>query len=52
VVDNSVKLAQDLNINQTPVLMVNGRMIPMGGVPYETIKQIVQFQAKIDGAVQ
>ncbi len=52
VVDNSVKLAQDLNINQTPVLMVNGRMIPMGGVPYETIKQIVQFQAKIDGVVQ
>jgi protein-disulfide isomerase len=52
VVDNSVKLAQDLNINQTPVLMVNGRMIPMGGVPYETIKQIVQFQAKLDGAVQ
>jgi protein-disulfide isomerase len=52
VVDNSVKLAQDLNINQTPVLMVNGRMIPLGGVPYETIKQIVQYQAKLDGVTQ
>jgi protein-disulfide isomerase len=48
-VDNSVKLAEDLNINQTPVLMVNGRMVPLGGVPYETLKQIVEYQAKLDG---
>jgi len=47
-VDASVKLAQDLNINQTPTLLINGRQIP-ANAPYDTIKQIVQFQAKLDG---
>ena len=42
-VEASVKLAQSLNINQTPTLMVNGRQVPIGGVPYETIKQIVEL---------
>jgi protein-disulfide isomerase len=44
----SVKLAQDLNINQTPTLVINGRQIP-ANAPYDTIKQIIQFQAKLDG---
>jgi protein-disulfide isomerase len=48
----SVKLAQDLNINQTPTLLINGRPFPMGGVPYETIKQVVQYQAKLDGVTK
>ena len=48
----SVKLAQDLNINQTPTLMINGRQVPIGGVPYETLKQLVEYQSKIDGIVQ
>ena len=51
-VDASVKLAKELNINQTPTLMVNGRQVPIGGVPYETLKQIVVYQAKLDGVVQ
>lgn len=51
-VESSVKLAQDLNINQTPTLMVNGRLVPIGGVPYETIKKIVEYQAKLDGVSQ
>jgi protein-disulfide isomerase len=51
-VDGSVKLAQELNINQTPILMVNGRQVPVGGVPYETLKQIVEYQAKMDGITQ
>jgi protein-disulfide isomerase len=51
-VKTSVKLAEDLNITQTPVLMVNGRQIPIGGVPYDTLKQIVQYQAKLDGVAQ
>lgn len=51
-VESSVKLAQELNINQTPILMVNGRAVPVGGVPYETLKQIVQYQAKLDGITQ
>jgi protein-disulfide isomerase len=44
----SKKLAEDLNINQTPMLAVNGRMIP-ATIPYDTIKQIIQYQAKLDG---
>ena len=51
-VEASVKLAQDLNINQTPTLMVNGRQVPIGGLPYETIKQIVEYQMKADGLSQ
>ncbi len=51
-VESSVKLGQSLNIGQTPTLMVNGRLIPMGGVPYDTLKQIIQYQAKMDGVAQ
>jgi protein-disulfide isomerase len=48
-VEASVKLAKDLNINQTPTLMVNGRTVPIAGTPYETIKQIVEYQSTLDG---
>jgi protein-disulfide isomerase len=47
-VDASVKLAQTLNVNETPTLFVNGRGIPMGAAPYETLQKIVAFQAKED----
>jgi len=47
-VDSSRKLAQDLNITQTPTLLVNGRQIP-ANAPYDVIKQIIQYQAKLDG---
>ncbi len=48
-VDASVKLAKDLNINETPTLMVNGRQMPIGGLPYDTLKKIITYQAKLDG---
>jgi protein-disulfide isomerase len=48
--DASIKLAKDLNVNQTPTLYVNGRGLPLGAVPYETLKQIVTFQAGQDAA--
>ncbi|HWE84818.1 MAG TPA: thioredoxin domain-containing protein [Terracidiphilus sp.] len=51
-VDISVKLAQDLNINQTPMLMVNGRQVPVGGIAYDTLKKIVEYQEKLDGIQQ
>jgi protein-disulfide isomerase len=50
-VEAQVKLARDLNINQTPMLMVNGRQIP-ANAPYETIKKIIEFQAKLDGVTR
>ena len=48
-VQASVKLAQSLNVVETPTLFVNGRLIPMGGLPYDTLKKIVQFQISQDG---
>jgi len=51
-VQSSVKLAQDLNINQTPTLLINGRPLPLGGVPYETVKQIIDYQIKLDAAAK
>jgi protein-disulfide isomerase len=45
-----IKLGVDLDIQQTPTLMVNGRPLPIGGdLPYETLKQIIQYQATTDG---
>jgi protein-disulfide isomerase len=51
-VQASVKLAEELNVEQTPTLMVNGRQVPIGGLPYDTLKQIVEYQAKLDGVTQ
>jgi len=51
-VEAGVTLAKDLDINQTPLLVVNGRQVPVGGVPYETLKQIVEYQIKLDGLRQ
>src|SRR5215470_7930118 len=47
-VDASVKLAQTLNVNETPTLFINGRPVPMGAAPYETLQKIVAFQSKED----
>jgi protein-disulfide isomerase len=47
-VDASTKLAADLSIGQVPTLVVNGREVP-ANAPYETLKKIVAYQAKIDG---
>jgi protein-disulfide isomerase len=48
-VEKSVKLAEDLNINSTPMLLVNGRQVPIAGVPYDTLKKIIEWQEKLDG---
>jgi protein-disulfide isomerase len=50
-VDASRKLAQDLKVNQTPTLMVNGRPIPLS-MPYDTLKKVIEYQAKMDGVTQ
>jgi len=47
-VEASVKLAKDINVNQTPTLLVNGRQVP-ANAPYETLKQIIEYQEKLDG---
>jgi protein-disulfide isomerase len=42
----SVKLGEDLNVNETPTLFVNGRQVPVAGIPYATLKQIVSYMAQ------
>lgn len=48
-VEAGVKLAQDLNVNQTPSLAINGRIIPAGGVSYDTLKEMIAFHIANDG---
>jgi protein-disulfide isomerase len=48
-VNASIKLAVDVGVEQTPMLSVNGHMLPLTQVPYETLKTIVSYQAVLDG---
>lgn len=47
----SVQLAQQIGVDQTPTLAVNGRLVPVSpaAISYETLKGIVQFEAAQDG---
>ena len=45
----SLALAGDLSVNQTPMLAVNGQLLPMTGIPYDTLKRIIAFRAGQDG---
>ncbi|WP_255551199.1 DsbA family protein [Granulicella sp. dw_53] len=49
-VDASIKLAQDVGVDQTPSIAVNGHVLPLTQIPYETLKTIITYQAAIDGA--
>ena len=44
----SMQLAKDLDISSVPTLSINGRQVP-ANAPYDTLKQIVEYQAKGDG---
>ena len=48
-VNASIKLAQDVGVEQTPMLAVNGHLLPLSGIPYETLKNIISYQAMLDG---
>ena len=48
-VNASIKLATDAGVDQTPMLAVNGHMLPLTGIPYETLKNIISYQASLDG---
>jgi protein-disulfide isomerase len=48
-VNASIKLAQDVGVDQTPMLAVNGHLLPLTGIPYETLKSIISYQASLDG---
>jgi protein-disulfide isomerase len=50
-VNNSIKLAEEIGVNETPMLAVNGHLLPIGNtqLSYETLKKIVTYQAQMDG---
>jgi protein-disulfide isomerase len=48
-VNASVKLGEAVGVDQTPTLSVNGHMLPLTQIPYETLKKIVAYQATLDG---
>jgi protein-disulfide isomerase len=50
-VEASMQLGKDVGVDQTPMLFVNGRGLPLGAIPYETLKKLIAFQAGQDGIV-
>ena len=48
-IDANEKLAEDIGAGQLPLLAVNGRLLAISVMPYETLKQMVAYQAKRDG---
>ncbi|WP_263354442.1 DsbA family protein [Acidicapsa acidisoli] len=51
-IDAGVKLAQDLNVNQTPFMFVNGRPTPLAGLDYNMLKQMIAYHVANDGAAK
>jgi protein-disulfide isomerase len=47
-VEASRTMAEEIGVNEVPTLVINGREIP-ANIPYDTLKQIIEYQAKLDG---
>jgi protein-disulfide isomerase len=45
-VQSQIDLAEKIGVDQTPMIAINGQLIPMGGMPYETLKQIIAWDMK------
>lgn len=50
-VESSVNLSKDLDISSVPTLVINGREVP-ANTPYDALKQIIEFQARMDNIAQ
>jgi protein-disulfide isomerase len=48
-VDASRALGEKVGVNQTPTIFVNGRGLPLTGIPYDMLQKIIEFQAQLDG---
>jgi protein-disulfide isomerase len=48
-VDASIALGDKVGVSQTPTLFVNGRALPINGIPYGMLQKIIEFQAQLDG---
>ncbi len=45
-IQGSTALANSLDVTSTPTLFINGRKITPGGLPYEVLKNLVEFAAR------
>lgn len=45
-VQAQIAFAEKSGVDQTPMIAVNGHLMPLGGVPYETLKQIIAWDRK------
>jgi len=45
-IEHSMELGKSLDVNSTPTIFINGRMLSAGGLPYEVLKKLVDFAAK------
>lgn len=50
-VEASERLGEELNVDETPTLFIDGRAVPMG-IPYDQLKKIVEYQFSLDGGTQ
>jgi protein-disulfide isomerase len=44
--DAEIALAEKIGVDQTPMIAINGHLMPLGGVPYETLKQVIDWDLK------
>ncbi len=45
-VNAQIQLAEKIGVDQTPMIAINGHLMPLGGVPYETLKQVIEWDRK------
>ena len=45
-VQSQIDLGEKIGVDQTPMLAVNGHLVPLGGLPYETLKQVIEWDMK------
>lgn len=49
-VEAGMKLGQQLHVNETPTLYVDGRPVPVTAMPYSMLKKLVEYQFSMDHA--
>jgi protein-disulfide isomerase len=48
-VNAALRLGEEVGVDQTPMLAVNGRLLSITSIPYETLKSLIVYQAMLDG---
>jgi protein-disulfide isomerase len=48
-VDASLHVGEEVGVNSTPTLFVNGRALPLAGIPYDQLKLIIDYDMQQGG---